>query len=79
MPQDVTIPDPLSTIPDAQLIETLQALQLACAGRKVAVKGRASQVLCGLSKRLAIYLKDRGLDFPPPPLKAPSKGGPPVM
>jgi hypothetical protein len=70
--------DAFDTIPDEQLIEMLQVVQLTCNGKKIVTHGRSSAQMCALIKRLRVYAAERNLVFPPPPLKAPAKNGPPI-
>jgi hypothetical protein len=72
-------PDPLADIPDQQLVESAVYLDLACNHAKQPIKGRGSANLCALQKRLLAYLHERGLTYPPPPLRAPGKNGPPIV
>lgn len=66
-------------MPNEQLLESALYLQLACNHSKQPIKGRGSANLCALQKRLLEVLHERGITYPPPPLRAPGKNGPPPV
>lgn len=65
-------------VPPEQIIEWMQVVQLTCNGKKIVTHGRSSAQACALIKRLRLYAAERDIVFPPPPLKAPAKDGPPI-
>jgi hypothetical protein len=70
--------DVFDSVPDEQLIEFAQVVQLTCNGKKIVTHGRSSAQMCALIKRLRLLMEERSIVFPPPPLKAPAKNGPPI-
>lgn len=67
------------SIPDEQMQELATSVMLTCNQKRIVLKGRANAQICGFVKYLKLYMAERNIDWPPPPLKAPAKHGPPIL